>query len=353
MVADECAALGWPHDTLRWRDWDGQGNLQDAARRARLALIDGWRGAMRDVLFAHTLDDQAETVLMRLKRGSGVDGLSGMAETRVLPGGMRVVRPLLSERRDDLRHYLRTLKSRWVEDPSNDDPRFDRVQARRALAELAEYGVSAEALAETAARMARARRALSARAGEAAARIVAEGQAGGQPTGDLWIARDGLAALERETQLRLLAAALQWVASGRYRPRAAPLETLLDRALAGGGGTLSGCELRVTETYLHLFREFKAVEGLSQPARSGVTWDGRWRLEADRPGLQIRALGPDGWAQLAARPPDAPPMVSARSLPALFDGDQLADCPAIGHGAGNEFTLHPVGGPFAAGLNPH
>jgi tRNA(Ile)-lysidine synthase len=70
MVAAECAALGHPHATLRWR-WDGQGNLQDAARRARLALIDRWRRGIEHVLMAHTPDDVAETFLMRLARDRG------------------------------------------------------------------------------------------------------------------------------------------------------------------------------------------------------------------------------------------------------------------------------------------
>jgi tRNA(Ile)-lysidine synthase len=70
MVARECALLGHPHAVLRWH-WDGQGNKMDAARRARLALIDGWRGRVRHVLLAHSRDDIAEGFLMRLAARGG------------------------------------------------------------------------------------------------------------------------------------------------------------------------------------------------------------------------------------------------------------------------------------------
>ena len=83
MVAAECALLGWPHATLHWR-WDGRGNAMEAAREARLRLIAGWRGHLRHVLVAHTQDDVAETFLMRLARGSGVDGLSAIQARRVV-----------------------------------------------------------------------------------------------------------------------------------------------------------------------------------------------------------------------------------------------------------------------------
>ena len=91
-----CAARGIPHATLRWNGWDGAGNLQDRARQARRTLIGAWARAngIGAVALGHTLDDQAETFLMRLARGSGVDGLSGMAPaTRA--EGVLWLRPLL------------------------------------------------------------------------------------------------------------------------------------------------------------------------------------------------------------------------------------------------------------------
>ena len=144
MVAGECATLGWPHTTLRWH-WDGAGNKMDAARRGRLALIDEWRGALSHVLMAHTRDDVAETFLMRLARGSGVDGLAAMSARREV-GGMQVLRPCLDMGRAELRHYLTVLRTPWAEDPSNEDPAYGRVRMRRLLSELQAEGLGSDTL---------------------------------------------------------------------------------------------------------------------------------------------------------------------------------------------------------------
>lgn len=353
MVAAECAALGHSHDTLRWQ-WDGQGNLQDAARQARRDLIGAWRGDLGHVLFAHTQDDQAETVLLRLLRGSGVEGLAGMAPARQVPdvrGGWWLLRPLLEEARADLRHYATTLRLPFVDDPSNSDPRYDRVRARQAMASL---GLEAEGLARTAARMARAAQACRARAAEIARRMVTEEQVNGAPTGDLLIERDALALVERDSQMRLLAGGLQWVASSPYRPRAQALEALLDRVLAGGGGTLHGVDVTLSAAVIRLSRENAALAHARHDACPGGFWDGRWQLgPMPEAGLTIRPLGPDGWAQRPENMQISAPARAAFAWPALFAGDRLVVCAPLGLGAADAIWFRPRGGHFAQFLESH
>ena len=111
------------------------------------------------VATGHTSDDQAETFLMRLARGSGVDGLSGMA-TSIYKNGMLWFRPLLECRREDLRDFLITNKVSWFDDPSNQNMRFDRVRMRKAQDLLDSIGLTTSCLTETANRMSVARNAL-------------------------------------------------------------------------------------------------------------------------------------------------------------------------------------------------
>ena len=375
MVAEECAELGWPHATLRWR-WDGTGNKMDAARRGRLEVLDQWRGVLQHVLMGHTRDDLAETFLMRLARGSGVEGLSAMRARRavrldgsraepedfdgdlplrflrhkglaVCHGSYDVVRPCLDMTRAELRHYLTTLKGRWVEDPSNDDPAYDRVRVRQALPTLEALGMDVGTLAATAERMGRARTALVARAVQVWSEIGHEGRVGFARTGEILFDRAGFELVERDTQMRLLSAALGYVSSADYRPRAAPLEALLDRVLGGGGGTLHGCEARMERDQLRVFREFKAVADTDVQHGANTLWDGRWQVFApawrDTPGVEIRALGEAGWAQVGDKPEGCPPYHAARSLPALWQGETLLACDALGVGPGHTTRLWPMG----------
>jgi len=154
--------LGIPHRTLRWRGNKPKSGLQEAARNARYRLLAqaAARAGYEHILTAHTLDDQAETVLFRLARGSGLTGLAGMAHASPIPAGKRtaifLVRPLLRVSKGRLVATLKAAGIDYSEDPTNRDPRFARARLRALMPDLAREGLDARGLARLAARMRRA-----------------------------------------------------------------------------------------------------------------------------------------------------------------------------------------------------
>lgn len=160
-VKRQARELGVVHRTLRWTGAKPKTGLQEAAREARYRLLSGEaaRAGARMVLTAHTLDDQAETMLIRLARGSGLSGLSAMARANDM-FGTRVVRPLLDIPKARLIATLSNLGVAYADDPSNRDPRFTRARLRGVMPMLAGEGLSAERLALLARRIRRAEAAL-------------------------------------------------------------------------------------------------------------------------------------------------------------------------------------------------
>lgn len=163
MVARLCADIGVSHETITVEVQPG--NLQDRAREARYAALCRSFGCRRADVFAtgHHADDQAETVMMRLSRGSGLAGLAGIRARRIVigedpPGEYLVVRPLLRWRRAELAAIVAAAGIGPVSDPSNTDERFDRVQMRRALADLP--GLDPLAVARSAAHLQEAEEAI-------------------------------------------------------------------------------------------------------------------------------------------------------------------------------------------------
>lgn len=257
-VGRACDGLGVAHETLIWIDREGRGNLQEAAREARRRLLGAWarrRGAAA-VLLGHTMDDQAETVLLRLARGSGVDGLAGMAErteATTASGGTTWVRPLLGVTREALRGWLLAQGVPWAEDPSNDDLRFDRARARAMMGGLADLGLTRERLVRTAGHMARARAALDQLAAEALA------QEWREEGGDLILP---LALVGRvgadEAAGRALALALMRVGGHDRRPRWEALLRLAALVAGGRAATLHGCRVAPEGAWARVARERRA-----------------------------------------------------------------------------------------------
>lgn len=158
---------GWPgvsHHVLTWRGRKPTTAIQEQARAKRYALMAEYctGNGIGRLYLAHHRNDQAETFVFRLAKGSGLDGLAAMTEE--LPcaadAGIILVRPLLMTAKEDLLAYCRAHKIPYVNDPGNANDRYARVRLRRVMPLLAEEGLSEKRLAMTARRLARARDAL-------------------------------------------------------------------------------------------------------------------------------------------------------------------------------------------------
>ncbi len=230
MVAAVCAGRCIPHVSIDWTGPKPAANLQAVARDARYALMRDWC-ADHDIpwlLSAHHADDQAETLLLRLARGSGGGGLAGIRASRDLGRGVTLLRPLLGTRRTELATIVAAAGLTPVDDPANHSPAYDRTQARALLA--ATPWLAPERLAASAAHLAEAEDAL-----DWAARLAWDSRAN--------IAAAGLvvdaSGLPDELRRRLAARALRHFGVG---PDGPALSRAIARLDAGATATLGGVQ---------------------------------------------------------------------------------------------------------------
>ncbi|HUZ91822.1 MAG TPA: tRNA lysidine(34) synthetase TilS [Methylocella sp.] len=251
MVADWAAALSLPHAILVWEGVKPRSRIQERAREARYALLSehAARIGADHIMTAHHADDQAETILFRLLRGSGISGLSGMGSSSKR-NGIILARPLLSCAKAELVALCERRAQPFVRDPSNDDPAYARTRTRRLSVLLAEEGLDREALLRLGRRAARADAALDKHARGVALKIKAQREPGRFEA--------NIAALINEPEeivLRVLADELKLI-SGAKPLRFERLEALaqgLGRALRGGTAykaTLGGAALRLQSDHI-------------------------------------------------------------------------------------------------------
>ncbi len=232
-------ARGVTHRVLRWRGTKPASNVQARARTARYALLEAWcaRHGVLHLATAHNLEDQAETFLLRLGRGSGLDGLAAMAPV-VERVQMRLIRPLLDVPRARIEATLRAAGQAWVEDPTNRDPAHARVRLRALAPALAAEGLTAERLVATARHLGRARAALDAGLAALLAEAVSV-----EASGAVVLDRRRLAQAPEEVGLRALARVAQYAGGADYAPRLEALLRLRKAMAVPGfrGATLAGC----------------------------------------------------------------------------------------------------------------
>jgi tRNA(Ile)-lysidine synthase len=350
QVSEWCKTWGVRQQTLPWKGEKPKSNIQQAARAARYAILLDWcrKNQIDNLAVAHTKDDQAETFMMRLARGSGVDGLSGM-DAVVTRDGLRILRPLLQTTRDELRDYLRSLGQTWVEDPSNQDPRFGRTRMRALRTNLEKEGLTPDRLVATASHMSRVRRALEAATNELEKSAVSCDEAG-----FCVIDAVEIADAPDEIGLRLLARLCRRIGGAAYPPRFDRLERLYASIVSQGevsGRTLSGCRFadcpnalrRGDAAQILISRENASQNQALMALTPGgmAIWDNRFEVSLSASGLLkgqpatreygVKPLGVEGWRQIKTMVKAPLPAVIRQGLPAFWSGNSVACAPHLGY----------------------
>jgi tRNA(Ile)-lysidine synthase len=317
LVGRAAKALGLSHATLLWQRDTDAGNLMANARDARLRLLSGWaqRNNLPGVALGHTADDQAETLMMRLGRGSGIDGLASMAEWRDA-FGLRWLRPMLTVGREELRDWLRARGIDWIDDPSNEDQDYDRVRIRKAISAM---GLDVAALARAATHIGEARDALSHYAAHAARESVIR-------NGTVQLPRSPFQRAPTEIRRRLLVAACRFVTGADYPPRRATILHALQAVANGNRVTLDGSLIDPSGDCIRVSREPAAA--LRAPDSPGPIWDNRWQIEGLRSGQHIAAIGIEHVAQVKWRASGLPRDEVAAS-PGIWEDLRLIAAPLV------------------------
>ncbi|NOT70246.1 MAG: tRNA lysidine(34) synthetase TilS [Hyphomicrobium sp.] len=342
FVAERCAELGLLHSTLRWIGPKPFSGVAELARTNRYRLLCenaraiGGSGRTA-ILTAHTLDDQAETVLMRLKRGSGVEGLASIPMERALADAsdIRLVRPLLAIEKSRLIATLEVRGQTWCEDPTNSDVSYERVRVRRLMENLKQSGVTAEALARTARRMSDARDGL--------AYAVAQFKASLQLNwnGGIYASLDRAAynAGPRIVRQMVLADLIAKSGGASAAPELLEIESLVGRleAETESGATLGGAMIRANARSVRIWREAGRLDGRAVALTPGtpIIWDARFRVGYTGNADSAITVAPLGRTQYEAIGGDfpgrlRPPAGAAYGLPAFFARGALLAVPSLG-----------------------
>lgn len=262
---------------LNWEKQNIKGNIQLQARKARYNLLTKWckNNNVKYLFVAHHKNDQAETFLLRLERGSGVDGLSSM-DYKYFLNGIYVFRPLLNFSRSEIEKYAKLHQLRWIEDRSNYDLKYRRTLYRNLLKASDNQDVLTERICLTALHMKRAAKALM-----HYTRLAFNDCVNIHDLGYIEIKLCGFYQLPEEISLRLLLYSIMAICGKYYKPRYNSLIAMFNKILQKNSDvncTLSGCKIRKYGESILIMRESSKIQEVTVnlPMCKPIKWDNRF-----------------------------------------------------------------------------
>lgn len=336
-VASQANRLGAQAHVLVWQAPKQGAGIQDAARSARYQLMETWcrNNHVLHLLVGHTRNDQIETHLMRKAHASGARGLAGMS-LRYCLASAQVLRPLLTQDRQPLRDYLRTQNLSWVDDPSNEDMRFERVRWRK---RIAENQVDHDHLSGDMVSLGIKRQEETRQLASDAARCISL-----FPTGHALLSGKDLKRVPRERGAHVLARVLMVIGGRVHAPGTAQVHRLLENLSHGSDSSesLGGCRLIETGSGFLVCREFRNLPA-PQKVEPGqqLKWDNRFDLrfgtaaECGNREIILRPFEPSDWPLLKAHCEGLSlgprPFEICKGLPVLSDQDGLLGVPHLNY----------------------
>jgi len=326
--------LGVSAEILTWRHGEIRSRLHEVAREARYRLlIDACKKhGVKDLLMAHQAEDQAETVLMRLAKGTGIDGLAGIPP-QSRRDDIRILRPLLSFSKNRLIATCKKARIQTVTDPSNAKAKYARGRLRKIMPLLDKEGLTIERLTALSNRAREAKDAL-----DGATHDFLNKSAHIEIGGFVLLDREALRSIPRAIAMRALGACLRFVHEGEHPPDYDSLASVVDMLLGESGKTrtIHGCMISPSEKQVTILREPAAAkEEIPIGPRQTVLWDKRWLVTASAkasPGT-IRALGNPPHEILDALAPGLRKQIPQgrirASLPAIWKNGELSALPSF------------------------
>ena len=332
----QLAKLGIAAEVLRWEHAPVISRLQATARAERYRLLAAAcrQRSIGHLLLAHQAEDQAETILLRLAKGSGVDGLAGMARQSEYDG-IVLWRPLLMVPKECLLATCTVAGLSYATDPGNTASRFARGRLRQVMPLLAAEGLTLDRLLDLGVRAADAKQALNHYTLALARETTTMDSAGA-----VHIQLVPLRAAPRAISQRLIGAALRAIHPSDYSAEHRALAALTEALTAAApmpARTLHGCLITRQQHHAVITRETAAITKIVPlPAGAMLVWDNRWELSraADAgPLLQVRPVGHPPHDLLDRLAPGLRKQVPQgrirAALPGVWDSDQLVQIPVL------------------------
>ncbi|QOD38658.1 tRNA lysidine(34) synthetase TilS [Candidatus Wolbachia massiliensis] len=323
---------------LHWEKQNVKGNVQLKARKARYKLLTEWckNNNVKYLLVAHHKDDQAETFLLRLERGSGIDGLSSMDYQSFL-NNVCILRPLLNFSRSEIEKYANFHQLKWVEDRSNQDLKYRRTLYRNLLKASDNQEILTERICLTALHMKRAAKALL-----HYTRLAFNDCVNVHDLGYIEIQLSEFYKVPEEIALRLLLYSIMTISSKYYKPRYNSLIAIFNKILRKDNDvncTLSECKIRQCRESLLIIREPSKIQevSVSLPLSGPIEWDNRFSctiLGSQECSVIIAPLKKTQKIPKFLKDYDCCPEVFY-SLPVVLKGGEVVAYPYVNHNEKN------------------